>query len=122
MPVDKDWFTMAVSLLSEYSNSKDIGIRSRTHVFRKHLCHELQHNFFSDSQIHIRVYQRNDTPQNCPKGDEQPVNRIMDLANLVYKKVRKDLWKLGCDVILTNRLLVNLYSSLTVELVGTLTL
>ena len=32
MPVDKDWFTMAVSLLSEYSNSKDTGIRSRTHV------------------------------------------------------------------------------------------
>ena len=32
MPVDKDWFTVAVSLLSEYSNSKDIGIRSRTHV------------------------------------------------------------------------------------------
>ena len=35
MPVDKDWFTMAVSrgtISLEHSNSKDVGIRSRTHV------------------------------------------------------------------------------------------
>ena len=35
MPVDKDWFTMAVSrgtISLEQSNSKDVGIRYRTHV------------------------------------------------------------------------------------------
>ena len=58
------------------------------------------------------------------------VNRITDLANLVYQKVRNDLWKLisgvgrrqWVDVILPNKLLVTLYSSLTAELVDTLTL
>ena len=35
MPVDKDWFTMAVSrgtILLEHLKSKDVGIRSKTHV------------------------------------------------------------------------------------------
>ena len=35
MPVDKDWFTMAVSrrtISLEHSNSKDDGIGPRTHV------------------------------------------------------------------------------------------
>ena len=35
MPVDKDWFTMAVSrgtISLEHSNSKDVGIGSRTYV------------------------------------------------------------------------------------------
>ena len=35
IPVDKDWFTMAVSrgtISLEHSNSKDVGIRYRTHV------------------------------------------------------------------------------------------
>ena len=58
------------------------------------------------------------------------VNGITDLADLVCKKVRKDLWKLisgvgrgqWVDVILPNKLLVTLYSFLTVELAGTSTL
>ena len=35
MPVDKDWFTMAVSrgtISLEHPNTKDVGIGSRTHV------------------------------------------------------------------------------------------
>ena len=35
MPVDKDWFTMAVSrgtISLEHSNSKDVGMGSGTHV------------------------------------------------------------------------------------------
>ena len=35
MPVDKDWFTLAVSRETsslEHSNSTDVGIGSRTHV------------------------------------------------------------------------------------------
>ena len=45
MPVDKDWFTMAVSrgtISLEHSNSKDVGIGSRIHVLRDIiLFHEL---------------------------------------------------------------------------------
>ena len=44
MPVSKDWFTMVVSrgtISLEHSNSKDVGIRSRTHVLG-HSFHELQ--------------------------------------------------------------------------------
>ena len=58
------------------------------------------------------------------------VSGITNLANLVDQKFRKDLWKLisgvgrgqWVDVILPNKLLVTLYSFLTVELAGTSTL
>ena len=53
------------------------------------------------------------------------VNGITDLANLVDKRRRKSTGAAegsGMDVILPNRLLISVYSSLTAELVDTLAL
>ena len=93
---------------------------------------ELQHSSIGDTLKSTQGCTREMTP---PKTVQRGVNSLdvngfTDLANLADKKVRKDLWKLisgvgrgqWVDVILPNKLLVTLYSFLTVELAGTSTL
>ena len=97
MVVNKDWLTMAVSrgtISLEHSNSKDVGIGSRSITRFIDICFM---NFTTVSLVmlsspHKRVPEKRRSPR-LQGGNEQSQNEIMDLANLV-DKVKKDLWKL----------------------------
>ena len=97
MPVDKDWFTMAVSretISLEHSNSKDGGTGPGTHVLGD-ICF-MNFNTVSLMTLSNPHNTREMTlPKTVRRGiNNLAVNGITDLASLLDKNVRKDLWKL----------------------------
>lgn len=70
MLVAEDWFTVAVSrgtIKSEHSDSKDVGIGSRTQVLGHIIC-------FTDFSIKLHMgVAKKCTHCDCAKGDQQPV-------------------------------------------------
>ena len=93
MSVDKDWFTMAVSrgiISLEHSNSKDVGIGSRTHVLGD-ICF-MNFNTFplvTLSNPHTGVPKKRRSLRLCEGMNNLDVNGITDLASLADQKSQK---------------------------------
>ena len=95
MLVNKDWFTMALSrgtISLEHSNSKDVGIWSRTHVLGD-ICFVNFNSFTGDPLKSTHGCTRElSLPKTVRRGmNNLAVNGIMNLVNLIDKEVRKDL-------------------------------
>ena len=99
MPVAKDWFTMVVSRGTtwlKHSNSKDVGIGSRTHVLGDiFFMHFNTASWVTISNPHKGVPEKRRSQRLCEGGWTTCLSMESRIWRTLWtKKVRKDLWKL----------------------------